>query len=167
MGSGGGRAVAPRPPQQRARKNGRGRACRGRWHMANKNLSAAKIAKQDEYYTQMNDIQAEINAYLDFDENTFRGKTVLLPCDDPRESQTALCAQSGMRQTKRGCGHSMKWTPTMSRRGRKVARPTPRTARCSARRTTEPRETASHFHGCASFDKLTGNSDESSNHRCD
>ncbi len=34
--------------------------------MANKNLSAAKKAKQDEFYTQMNDIQAEINAYLDY-----------------------------------------------------------------------------------------------------
>ena len=58
--------------------------------MANKNLSAAKIAKQDEYYTQMNDIQSEINAYLDFDENTFRGKTVLLPCDDPEWSNFTL-----------------------------------------------------------------------------
>ena len=58
--------------------------------MANRNLSAAKIAKQDEYYTQMNDIQAEINAYLDFDENTFRGKTVLLPCDDPEWSNFTL-----------------------------------------------------------------------------
>ena len=58
--------------------------------MANKNLSAAKKAKQDEFYTQMNDIQAEINAYLDFDENTFRGKTVLLPCDDPEWSNFTL-----------------------------------------------------------------------------
>ena len=58
--------------------------------MANKNLSAAKKAKQDEFYTQMNDIQAEINAYLDFDENTFRGMTVLLPCDDPEWSNFTL-----------------------------------------------------------------------------
>ena len=58
--------------------------------MANKNLSAAKKAKQDEFYTQMNDIQAEINAYLDYDENTFRGKTVLLPCDDPEWSNFTL-----------------------------------------------------------------------------
>ena len=63
---------------------------RGRRQMANKNLSKAKIAKQDEYYTQMNDIQAEINAYLDYDENTFRGKTVLLPCDDPEWSNFTL-----------------------------------------------------------------------------
>lgn len=58
--------------------------------MANKNLSAAKKAKQDEFYTQMNDIQVEINAYLDYDENTFRGKTVLLPCDDPEWSNFTL-----------------------------------------------------------------------------
>jgi len=58
--------------------------------MANKNLSEAKKAKQDEFYTQMNDIQAEINAYLDYDENTFRGKTVLLPCDDPDWSNFTL-----------------------------------------------------------------------------
>ncbi len=58
--------------------------------MANKNLSAAKKAKQDEFYTQMADIQTEINAYLDFDENTFRGKSVLLPCDDPEWSNFTL-----------------------------------------------------------------------------
>ena len=59
-------------------------------HMANRNLSEAKKAKQDEFYTQMNDIQTEINAYLDYDENTFRGKTVLLPCDDPEWSNFTL-----------------------------------------------------------------------------
>ena len=59
-------------------------------HVANRNLSAAKKAKQDEFYTQMNDIQAEINAYLDYDEDTFRGKTVLLPCDDPEWSNFTL-----------------------------------------------------------------------------
>ena len=35
-------------------------------------------------------IQTEINAYLDYDENTFRGKTVLLPCDDPEWSNFTL-----------------------------------------------------------------------------
>ena len=58
--------------------------------MANRNLSAAKKAKQDEFYTQMNDIQAEINAYLDYDADTFRGKTVLLPCDDPEWSNFTI-----------------------------------------------------------------------------
>ncbi len=53
----------------------------------NKTLSAAKSAKNDEFYTQYNDIQKEINAYLDYDPDTFRGKTVLLPCDDPEWSK--------------------------------------------------------------------------------
>ena len=51
--------------------------------MANTNLANAKNAKNDEFYTQYPDIQKEINAYLDYDPNVFRGKTVLLPCDDP------------------------------------------------------------------------------------
>ncbi len=55
--------------------------------MGNKTLSAAKSAKNDEFYTQYNDIQKEINAYLDYDPDTFRGKTVLLPCDDPEWSK--------------------------------------------------------------------------------
>ena len=53
----------------------------------NKTLSAAKSAKNDEFYTQYNDIQKEVNAYLDYDPDTFRGKTVLLPCDDPEWSK--------------------------------------------------------------------------------
>ncbi len=66
-------------------------ASAGRGDMAgNKTLGDAKRAKQDEFYTQMSDIQAEINAYLDYDENTFRGKTVLLPCDDPEWSNFTL-----------------------------------------------------------------------------
>lgn len=54
--------------------------------MANTNLSAAKRAKQDEHYTQWADIEREMNAYLEFDPDVFRGKTVLLPCDDPEWS---------------------------------------------------------------------------------
>ncbi len=54
--------------------------------MANQNLSSAKTAKNDEFYTQLNDIQVEVNAYLEYDPNVFRGKTVLLPCDDPEWS---------------------------------------------------------------------------------
>jgi len=52
----------------------------------NTNLTAAKRAKQDEFYTQWIDIEREMNAYLDFDPDVFRGKTVLLPCDDPEWS---------------------------------------------------------------------------------
>lgn len=54
--------------------------------MANSNLSNAKNAKNDEFYTQYQDIEKEVNAYLEYDPDVFRGKTVLLPCDDPEWS---------------------------------------------------------------------------------
>lgn len=54
--------------------------------MANTNLKDAKAAKNDEFYTQFHDIEIEMNAYLDFDPDVFRGKSVLLPCDDPEWS---------------------------------------------------------------------------------
>jgi hypothetical protein len=63
--------------------------------MANSNLSKAKSAKNDEFYTQYHDIEKEIMAYLDFDPNTFTGKTILLPCDDPEWSNfTKFFAQN-------------------------------------------------------------------------
>ncbi len=54
--------------------------------MANQNLAQAKSAKNDEFYTQYHDIEKEVNAYLEFDPDTFRDKVVLLPCDDPEWS---------------------------------------------------------------------------------
>ena len=54
--------------------------------MANSNLTNAKRAKNDEFYTQYADIQKEIEAYLEFDANVFRGKVVYCNCDDPYES---------------------------------------------------------------------------------
>jgi hypothetical protein len=54
--------------------------------MAHGGLSAAKRAKQDEFYTQWVDIEREMNAYVEYDPDVFRGKTVLLPCDDPEWS---------------------------------------------------------------------------------
>lgn len=54
--------------------------------MANTNLTAAKRAKNDEFYTQYHDIEREMNAYLEFNPNVFRDKTILLPCDDPEWS---------------------------------------------------------------------------------
>jgi hypothetical protein len=63
--------------------------------MANSNLTSAKRAKNDEFYTQYNDIQKEINAYLDYNKDAFRGKIVLLPCDDPEWSNfTKFFAQN-------------------------------------------------------------------------
>jgi len=63
--------------------------------MANSNLTNARNAKNDEFYTQYHDIELEVAAYLEFDENVFRGKTVLLPCDDPEWSNfTKFFAQN-------------------------------------------------------------------------
>ena len=63
--------------------------------MANENLAKAKTAKNDEFYTQYSDIQKEINAYLDYNPDVFRGNTVLLPCDDPEWSNfTKFFAQN-------------------------------------------------------------------------
>ena len=63
--------------------------------MANETLSKAKTAKNDEFYTQYHDIEREIEAYLDYDPNVFKGKTVLLPCDDPEWSNfTRFFAQN-------------------------------------------------------------------------
>ena len=52
----------------------------------NQMLGAAKAAKKDEFYTQYVDIQKEIEAYLEFDLDTFRDKIVYCNCDDPFES---------------------------------------------------------------------------------
>ncbi|MBW7863122.1 MAG: adenine-specific methyltransferase EcoRI family protein [Candidatus Hydrogenedentes bacterium] len=52
----------------------------------NRGLGAAKAAKQDEFYTQYVDIQKEVEAYLEFDPDTFRDKVVYCNCDDPFES---------------------------------------------------------------------------------
>lgn len=61
----------------------------------NSNLGAAKAAKNDEFYTQYADIQKEVNAYLEYNPDTFKSKTVLLPCDDPEWSNfTRFFAQN-------------------------------------------------------------------------
>ncbi|QIL50084.1 DNA methyltransferase [Weissella coleopterorum] len=54
--------------------------------MTNTNLSNAKKAKNDEFYTQWGDIEKEMNVYLEFNPDVFRDKTILLPCDDPEWS---------------------------------------------------------------------------------
>lgn len=48
----------------------------------NNELGAAKIAKKDEFYTQLTDIENEIRYYR----KHFKGKTILCNCDDPFES---------------------------------------------------------------------------------
>jgi hypothetical protein len=54
--------------------------------MAHDNLSNAKRVKNDEFYTQYQDIEREINSYLEYNPKVFKNKTLLLPCDDPEWS---------------------------------------------------------------------------------
>ncbi len=66
--------------------------------MAHEYLKKARKAKNDEFYTQYIDIEKEVNAYLEFNEDVFRGKTILLPCDDPEWSNfTKFFAQNFQR----------------------------------------------------------------------
>lgn len=53
---------------------------------ASKFLHKAKKSKSDEFYTQYVDIQKEVEAYLEYNPDTFRGKVVYCNCDDPYES---------------------------------------------------------------------------------
>ena len=54
--------------------------------MANSNLTNARNAKNDEFYTQYQDIEKEILAYAEYNPEVFRDKTILMPCDDPEWS---------------------------------------------------------------------------------
>lgn len=51
--------------------------------MANRrNLDSAHQEKNDEFFTQYEDVEREMNSYLDYDKDTFKDKTVFCPCDD-------------------------------------------------------------------------------------
>lgn len=45
-------------------------------------LASAQKAKNDEFYTQYEDVEREMNYYFDFNPDTFKDKVVLCPCDD-------------------------------------------------------------------------------------
>ncbi len=61
----------------------------------NDTLYTAQKAKNDEFYTLYEDIQREINAYLEYNPDTFKDKVVLCPCDDPEWSNfTRFFAQN-------------------------------------------------------------------------
>ncbi len=63
--------------------------------MSNDALLNAKKAKNDEFYTLYEYIQKEVNAYLEYNPNLFKGKIVLCPCDDPEWSNfTKFFAQN-------------------------------------------------------------------------
>lgn len=60
-----------------------------------RDLGDARKNKSDEFYTQYVDIQAEMNAFLEYNPDAFRNKVVLLPCDDPEWSNfTRFFAQN-------------------------------------------------------------------------
>ncbi len=52
----------------------------------NSDLNYARAQKKDDFFTLYEDIAAEVEAYVAFDPDVFRGKTVLCPCDDPASS---------------------------------------------------------------------------------
>ena len=54
--------------------------------MPTQNLTNAKKAKNDEFYTQYHYIEKEVATYIEYNPNIFRGKTILSPCDDPEWS---------------------------------------------------------------------------------
>ena len=61
----------------------------------NKSLGKAKAARADEFYTCYEDIQREMNAYIEYNPDVFRDKVILLPCDDPSWSNfTKFFAQN-------------------------------------------------------------------------
>ena len=61
----------------------------------NNRLGASQKEKNDEFYTLYEDIQKEMNAYVEFNPDVFRDKTILLPCDDPEWSNfTKFFAQN-------------------------------------------------------------------------
>ena len=63
--------------------------------MANSNLTSAKKAKNDEFYTQYHDIEKEIGAYVEYNPDVFKDKVILMPCDDPEWSNfTKFFAQN-------------------------------------------------------------------------
>ena len=63
--------------------------------MANDALLNAKKQQNDEFYTLYEYIQKEVNAYLEYNADAFKDKTVLCPCDDPEWSNfTKFFAQN-------------------------------------------------------------------------
>ena len=52
----------------------------------NDRMVNAKKDKKNEFYTRYEDIEKEMNAYVEYNSDVFKGKTILLPCDDPEWS---------------------------------------------------------------------------------
>ena len=58
--------------------------------MSRRNLDSSNKNQKDEFYTQYEDVEREIHAYLDYNPDLFRGKTVLCPCNDPLDSSFTI-----------------------------------------------------------------------------
>lgn len=68
---------------------------RSTYYMSNEKLRSADRNKNDEFFTLYEDIQREVNAYVEYNPNVFKDKIVLLPCDDPEWSNfTRFFAQN-------------------------------------------------------------------------
>ncbi len=53
----------------------------------NSDLHAANKAKKDCFYTYYDDIEKELNTYYEYNNDIFKDKVILLPCDDPEWSE--------------------------------------------------------------------------------
>lgn len=51
--------------------------------LSNKNLHTDNKAKNNEFYTQFEDIDKDIDSFFSYNPNTFRNKIILCPCDNP------------------------------------------------------------------------------------
>ena len=65
----------------------------------NKSMQAAKVNKNDEFYTRLEDIEDEISMHEDY-VRQFEGKTVLCNCDDPEWSNFFLFFRLHFKQLK-------------------------------------------------------------------
>lgn len=54
--------------------------------MSNSNINKAKKVKDDEFYTRYEDIEEEINSYVEYNKDVFKNKIILFPCDNPKYS---------------------------------------------------------------------------------
>lgn len=68
--------------------------------MSRNALQDAQKNKNDEFYTQYEDIDKEMNAYEKFNSDVFKGKTIMLPCDDPDQSNFVKYFMSNFRRLK-------------------------------------------------------------------
>ena len=58
-------------------------------------LAMAHKSKNDEFYTQYEDVEREMNNYFDYNKDVFKNKVVLCPCDDDdRSNFTRYFAQN-------------------------------------------------------------------------